>query len=102
MKWLCAVEGAQNVYTFLQITYFTQSKKLSKTEEFSLFLDVNNSEIVVRGVGGITGKSQNVRLSSPLKTNQRFGRTSCNHSSCLLGLFFNPEDGGDMFLRDVD
>jgi hypothetical protein len=23
------------------------------------------------------------------------------HSGLLLGLFFNPEDGGDMFLRNV-
>jgi hypothetical protein len=58
---------------------------------------------------------------SPLKTNRRFrgtcrlhlqGRISrarnqrallatCFHAGFLSGLFFNPEDGGDMFLRNV-
>jgi hypothetical protein len=27
---------------------------------------------------------------------------TCFHSDFLLGLFFHPEDGGDMFLRNVD
>jgi hypothetical protein len=35
-----------------------------------------------------------LRLSMP-------GRT-CFHSGFLFSLFFNPEDGGDMFLRNVD
>jgi hypothetical protein len=48
---------------------------------------------------------------SPLKVNRRFGGThrlqhspllaSCFHTGFLLGLFFDPEDGGDMFLRNV-
>jgi hypothetical protein len=54
---------------------------------------------------------------SPLKVNRRFGGTyrfhledrkisgallaTCFHASFLLGLFFDPEDGGDMFLRNV-
>jgi hypothetical protein len=32
--------------------------------------------------------------------NQNFGKPMVLlHASFLLGLFFNPEDGGDMFLR---
>jgi hypothetical protein len=26
---------------------------------------------------------------------------NCFHAGFLLGLFFNPEDGGDIFLRNV-
>jgi hypothetical protein len=26
---------------------------------------------------------------------------TCFHAGFLLGLFFNPEDGGDMFFRNV-
>jgi hypothetical protein len=52
---------------------------------------------------------------SPLKFKQRFGGRSKNkpikkstssasyllHAGCLLGLFFGPEEEGDMFLRIV-
>jgi hypothetical protein len=39
---------------------------------------------------------------SPLKINRRFGGT-CRlfHAGFLLGLFFDPEDEGDVFLRNV-
>jgi hypothetical protein len=57
---------------------------------------------------------------SPLKVNWRFGGKchlhlqgwrinhernkfpACFHAGFLLGLFFNPEDGGDMFLWNVN
>jgi hypothetical protein len=40
---------------------------------------------------------------SPLKVNRRFGALfdTWFHIGFLLGLFFDPEDGGDMFLRNV-
>jgi hypothetical protein len=52
---------------------------------------------------------------SPLKVNRSFGGKyrlhlqgrkisllgTCFHASFLLGLFFDPKDGGDMFLRNV-
>jgi hypothetical protein len=49
----------------------------------------------------------------PLEVNRRFGGTyrlfvtcyrlfvTCFHTIFLLGLFFDPEDGGDMFLRNT-
>jgi hypothetical protein len=41
---------------------------------------------------------------SPLKDNRRFRGAllaTCFHAGFLLGLFFNPEDGGDMFLQNM-
>jgi hypothetical protein len=43
---------------------------------------------------------------SLLKVNRRFGGkycplATCFHAGFLLGLFFDPEDGGNMFLRNV-
>jgi hypothetical protein len=48
---------------------------------------------------------------SPLKVNRRFGGTyrlhlqallaTCFYTGFLLGLYFDPEDGGDMFVRNV-
>jgi hypothetical protein len=42
----------------------------------------------------------------PLKSNRRFGGKCLKasylfHTGFLLGLFFDPEVGGDMFLRNV-
>jgi hypothetical protein len=52
-------------------------------------------------------------LCSPLKANLRTGQAGSQpeagserygclpHAGLLLGLFFNPENGGDMFLQNV-
>jgi hypothetical protein len=47
---------------------------------------------------------RDVTQCSPLKVNRRFGGTYrlCFHAGFLLGLFLNPEDRGDSFLRNVD
>jgi hypothetical protein len=47
-----------------------------------------------------------IMLCSGLKVNSRFGgtcRLHCYllHAGFLLGLFFYPEDGGNMLLQDV-
>jgi hypothetical protein len=40
---------------------------------------------------------------SPLKVNRRFGGSACNllHAAFLPDLFFDPEDGSDMHLRNL-
>jgi hypothetical protein len=39
---------------------------------------------------------------SPLKINRRLTLlVICFHAGFLLGLFFDPEDGSDMFFRNV-
>jgi hypothetical protein len=38
---------------------------------------------------------------SPLKVNRRFVLATCLHACLLLGLSFDPEDGGDIFLQNV-
>jgi hypothetical protein len=40
----------------------------------------------------------NITACSPLKVNGRFG---CYLPGFLLGLFFHPKDGGDIFLRNL-
>jgi hypothetical protein len=40
--------------------------------------------------------------SSPLEVNRRFGGTCRLHVGFLLGLFLDPEVGGDMFLRKCE
>jgi hypothetical protein len=42
-----------------------------------------------------------IRPCSPLKIKRRFGGTCRIHAGFLLGLFFDPEYGGDLFLRNV-
>jgi hypothetical protein len=46
-----------------------------------------------------------IMLCSTLKVNGLFGGAymfaTCFHAGFLLGLFLDPEDGGDMFLRNV-
>jgi hypothetical protein len=51
--------------------------------------------------------SQDTKQCSPLKDNQRFKRAYCRtcyilQSGFLFGLFFDSEDGSDMFLRNLD
>jgi hypothetical protein len=47
----------------------------------------------------------NITPCGPFKVNRRFGGifllATCFHSSFLLDLFFGPEDGGDVFIRNV-
>jgi hypothetical protein len=51
---------------------------------------------------------QDITASSPLKFNRRFERiyrshllATCFHASFLPGLFFEREEGGNMFLGNV-
>jgi hypothetical protein len=81
---------------------------------------MNRKFLVVVGFGVLTAvvmKSTifwDIMSCSPLKVNRRFGGTyrlnfqgqrisrallaTCFHAGFLRGLFFDPEDGGDMFL----
>jgi hypothetical protein len=44
----------------------------------------------------------NTMPHTPLKVNSRFGGTCyLLYAGLELGSFFDPEDGGDMFLRNV-
>jgi hypothetical protein len=38
----------------------------------------------------------------PSEISVDFQRTTRLHDGFLFGLFFNPEDGGEMFLRNID
>jgi hypothetical protein len=45
---------------------------------------------------------QNITPCSPLKGNRHRALLAiCFHADFLLSLFFDPEDGGDIFLRNV-
>jgi hypothetical protein len=53
----------------------------------------------------LTSKSSKPREtrgpSCPSKVNRRSLLAPCFHAGFFLGLFFDPEDGGDIFLRNV-
>jgi hypothetical protein len=55
-----------------------------------------------------------IKQSNPLKANRRFGEhvasifrvaehllAACFHAVIFFGLFFDHEEGGDMFLRNI-
>jgi hypothetical protein len=69
---------------------------------------------IVRDITPCSALSANRRLAGTYRlhlqvkkkssaTNQRESRwpATCFHAGFLLGLFFDPADGGDMFLRNV-
>jgi hypothetical protein len=54
-------------------------------------------------ITGVTMKSSvlwDIAPCSPVKVNLRFG-CCLLHAGSLLGLLFNSEDGGDIFLRNI-
>jgi hypothetical protein len=74
-----------------------------------ILLIMNNTDIVgFEVLTAVVMKSTiflDIMLCGPLKVTQRFRGTypphllaTCFHAGFLLGLFFDPEDGGDMFL----
>jgi hypothetical protein len=42
-----------------------------------------------------------ITLCSPSRVNHCLRRTCYLHAGCLLGLFFDPEDGADMILKNI-
>jgi hypothetical protein len=90
---------------------------LQLVEEKIPIREINNRNVGSEVLTAVVMKSTifwDLTACSPLKVNRRLGGTyrlhlrglqallaTCFHTGFLLGLFFDPEDGGDMFFRNV-
>jgi hypothetical protein len=93
-----------HIKSYTAILYFPHKRSNNTSKKSSIFWDITPcSPLKVNRSFGETRclHLQERRTSQARNQHEAGGKHSLLHADFLLGLFFDPEDGGDVFLQHV-